>query len=149
MKIEFVVYDERFLKLSWDWLNDTEVKALSNSTDFSIEDQQVWFNNLKTNKQYLIWGIEADSNPIGAAGLKRITKTNACIFWYIGNKNFWGKGIGTFIASEITRRGKELKLDYLYGEPLVENFRSLNLLFKEGYKIIKYENGYYTVKKTL
>lgn len=149
MKIEFVPYDEKFLKLSWFWLNDPEVKVLSNTPDFSIEEQQMWFNNLKTNKQYRIWGIEAESKPIGAAGLKRITKTNACIFWYIGDKNFWGKGIGTFIASEITDKAKELELDYLYGEPLVENFRSINLLFKEGYKITNYEIGFYTVKKTL
>lgn len=149
MKIKFVTYDEEFLELSWIWLKDAEVKELSSSTDFTKEEQQKWFNNIKTDKKYRIWGIEADDKPIGAAGLKRITENNACIFWYIGAKDYWGKGIGTFIAAEITRKAQELGLDYLYGEPLVINFRSINLLFKEGYKITNYENGTYIVKKML
>jgi RimJ/RimL family protein N-acetyltransferase len=149
MKIELVLYDLGFLKLSWTWLNNPEIKTLTNTPDFSKEDQNKWFENLKNNAQYLIWGITADDIPIGVAGLKRITQTDAYVFWYIGDKNYWGKGIGDFVASEMSRKGRDLKLKYLYAESVIENFRSINLLFKEGYKITQFEKTLYVFKKIL
>jgi len=149
MKIELVTFDKRFLDLSWIWLSDPEVKQLSGTPDFTKEDQEKWFKSLNDTKNYRIWGITADTVPIGATGLKRITEKSACVFWYIGDKNYWGRGIGNFIASEMSNEGRKLNLEYLYGEPNIENFRSINLLFKEGYKIVRYEKTYYVVKKLL
>lgn len=146
---KFVEYDETYLDFSWQWLNESEVKALSDTPDFTKQQQIDWFNGLKNNPEYRIWGVESNGVAVGAAGLKKITEKDACIFWYIGEKQTWGKGIGTFIASEISKIGISLGLDVLYGFPLVSNYRSLNLLFKEGYRITEYLNNYYRVEKKL
>lgn len=151
MKIELVLFDEKYLELSWHWLNDEENKFLTNASSITKEQQIEWFKNLKNRNDYLIWGISVDEMPIGAAGFKRIENDTAYVFWYIGEKEFWGKRIGEFIAKTISQKAKEIGLNILLGEPIFENFRSLNLLFKEGYKIVDIdkEQGFYLVKKIL
>ena len=147
--VNFVEFDNNFLELSWTWLNDPETRFLTNTKDISKVKQLEWFNSLPNRKDYLIWGITADKIPIGAAGLKRIINDTAVVFWYIGDKKFWGKRIGNTIANKITEISRGLGLKVLLGEPLFENFRSINLLFKEGYKIVSVENGHYIVRKDL
>ncbi len=151
MKIEFVEFDENILSLSWEWLNDEETKYLTNASTITKEEQLEWFKNLKQRNEYIIWGITADNIPIGAAGFKRIINDTAHVFWYIGEKIYWGKGIGELIAKMISQKGKELGFKILFGEPIIENYRSINLLFKEGYKIIDLnkEKGFYILKKNI
>lgn len=151
MKIEFVDFDENILNLSWIWLNDEENKFLTNATTITKEQQFKWFKNLKQRSDYAIWGVVADKIPIGAAGFKRIVNDTAHVFWYIGEKEYWGKRIGGFIAQKISQKGKELGFKILFGETIIENYRSINLLFKEGYKIIDInkEQGFYLVKKNI
>lgn len=151
MDIQFVTFDKKFLDLSWKWLNDKENKFLTNAPNISKEQQLEWFNGLNTRTDYYIWGIIVDNQPIGAAGFKRIVNSTAHIFWYIGEKDYWGKRIGVTIASKISELGKQRGLKELLGEPIFENIRSINLLFKEGYKIvdINLEERFYLLKKQL
>lgn len=147
--INFCAFDENFLELSWKWLNDSEVKKMTNTPDFFKEDQYKWFLSLENNKNYYIWGIEFENKPIGVAGLKNVTEKDAFVYWYIGEKSDRGKGYGNYIASEITKKAKSLGLEFLYAFSIIENYKSINLLFKEGYKISKFENGKYTLFKKL
>ena len=127
MKIELVPYDKKFLKLSWTWLNEAEVKALSNTPDFTQDDQIKWFSNLKFKSDYLIWGILADNIKIGACGLKNITKED-CEYWgYIGEKSYWGKGIGKKIIELIVIEAKALHLNSMKLAVLENNSRALSL----------------------
>ena len=145
--------EEHDHELYYSWINDTEtnnlrglynpiskIKASEKLTKLFIESE---------NSLSLV--IEFNGTSVGLIGYRQYCpRSRRAEMWiYIGEKTAWGKGIGTFIASEITYRAKELGLEYLYGEPEVENFRSINLLFKDGYKITNYENGVYIVKKTL
>lgn len=151
MKIDLVNFDETFLALSWTWTNDEEIRKLIDGSVITKEEQERWFNNLKNRSDYKVFGIEFDGKPIGVAGLKRIVDQTAHVFWYIGEKNLHGKGLGTMIAKGITEKAKQLKIKTLFGEPKVFNFRSTNLLFKEGYKIIDYyeETSLFLMKKEL
>ena len=127
MKIELVPYDEKFLKLSWTWLNDAEVKAMSNTPDFTLDDQLKWFSNLKFKSDYLIWGILSDDIKIGACGLKNITKEDGEYWGYIGEKSFWGKGIGKKIIELIVIEAKALHLNSMKLAVLENNSRALSL----------------------
>ena len=42
-QVAFVEYTEEFLDLSWEWLNDPEIKLLTMTPDFSREDQRAFF----------------------------------------------------------------------------------------------------------
>lgn len=149
METRFVEFNVNFLEMSWIWLNDPENKLLTNTEDFTKEKQLEWFNSLPSKADYLIWGITADNIPVGAAGLKRIVDNTAYVFWYIGDKRFQGKRIGESIANRITEIAKNLGIKTLFSEIMFENFRSVNLFFKTGYKIIKIEKGLYLMRKNL
>jgi RimJ/RimL family protein N-acetyltransferase len=149
MNVEFVEYTLDFLELSWNWLNDPDIKKLTHTPDFTKEDQKNWFENLEKTNSYKVWGVTANHTPIGVAGLKKISKTNADVFWYIGDSSFWGKGVGSEIASTISQKALLLGLKDIYADSLVENFKSINLLFKDGYRIIGLDGGIYRLKKTL
>ena len=56
-KTEFVAYDESFLNLSWEWLNDSEIKQMTLTPDMTREGQRKWFENLNSRNDYHIWGI--------------------------------------------------------------------------------------------
>ena len=87
--VAFVPFDELFLSKSWNWLNDEEIRKKVNLKSLSREGQQQWFTSLHTMKDYLIWGILYNSEPIGACGLKHIQlELRNGEFWgYIGEKN--------------------------------------------------------------
>jgi len=149
MKINLVSFDRNFLNLSWEWMKDKDLVSQINGTQVTKLEQEEWFEKLKDRTDYLIFGIEVDGVPIGAAGLKKIVKNTAHVFWYIGEKEYLGKRIGEFIATGVSVKAKELNISDLYAETILSNFRSINLLFKEGYKIIEYNNvdNFYLMKK--
>ena len=74
--LKLITYNKDFLPLSWNWLNDPEIKSLTMTPEFSKEDQLNFFNSIKERKNYKIFGIEFDNIKIGACGLKNIENNN-------------------------------------------------------------------------
>jgi len=137
MSTRLVQYDKVFLDLSWKWLNDEEIRKLTETPKITREEQFNWFNNLSKENNYLIWGIEYDSTPVGACGLKNITKLDAEYWGYIGEKTYWGKGIGTEVLELMQLKAKELKLNSIWLKVTENNERAINLYKKMGFKSFK------------
>jgi len=149
MKINFVNFDDKFLKYSWSWLNDPEIKFLTNTSDFSKEDQANWYEKIQANHEYLIWGIEADSEKIGVCGLKNFTVVD-CEYWgYIGNKSYWGKGIGLHIMKAMEKKAKSLKLNSIWLKVIKDNERAIKLYHKNGFVIEESKNDLIVMRKML
>lgn len=149
MKIEFVCFDDIFLKYSWAWLNDPEIKLLTNTPDFSKEDQANWYDKIQGECEYLIWGIEADSEKIGVCGLKSFTVVD-CEYWgYIGNKSYWGKGIGLQIMKAMEKKAKSLKLNSIWLKVIKDNERAIKLYHKNGFVIEESKNDLIVMRKML
>jgi RimJ/RimL family protein N-acetyltransferase len=103
-------FNKVFLKMTWKWLNDPEIKQLTNSADFTIEDQKKWFNGLKNKQDYKIWGLTYHKKPVGVCGIKNITQ-NDCEYWgYIGEKEYWGRGFGSAILEYMEYEARKLIL---------------------------------------
>jgi RimJ/RimL family protein N-acetyltransferase len=85
--------DEVALEKSWEWLNDPEIKRLTITPDFSKDEQKKWFESIKNRKDYWITVGWHNGEPIVIGGLKNIGEKDAEIFGYIGNKEYWGKGV--------------------------------------------------------
>jgi len=135
MKIELVTYSEIFLELSWLWLNDNEIKQLINTSSFTRNEQRKWFETLKDREDYKIWGIDIDHIHVGVCGLKNITKYD-CEYWgYIGEKEFWGKGIGSFIMKSLIEYSKNQELESIWLTVIESNIRAIGLYTKYGFKI--------------
>lgn len=142
-------YSEKYLKASWRWLKDKEIKHLARVRTFSYEDQSQWFEQLSKRHDYKIWGISIDSNPIGAFGLKHIKSEQAEFWGYIGEKSYWGKGIGHWMVQETDSKALELGLRKVSLRVMAENFKAVNLYFKHFYKIELFRENEYFMSKTL
>lgn len=129
-----------YLNYSDKWLNDEEIKFLTASVSFTKEEQRQWFESLKEKTDYFIFGLEYEGIPIGACGLKKITDID-CEFWgYIGEKEYWGKGLGKEMLTLMLNKAKTLKLKWVNLIVLTENRRALKLYEKYGFKIISEKN---------
>ena len=131
-----VDYNMTFLHKSWEWLNDPEIKTLTMTPDFTREDQLAFYNSLPDRKNYWIRGLMENDCPVGAMGLKHINNRNAEYWGYIGEKEFWGKGIGTFMMQQAIKKATELGLDQLYLFVDEENQRAKQLYAGNGFLCI-------------
>lgn len=147
MNVEIVPFDTIFLDKSWLWLKDEEVKRLTNSPDFTKESQINWYNSLSQRKDFEIWGVKADGYPIGVCGLKGIIY-NECEYWgYIGEKTYWGKGIGKTILQLMEEKAKEKGIKIIFLKVIKDNDRAYNLYIKSGYLITEEIGSLIVMKK--
>jgi RimJ/RimL family protein N-acetyltransferase len=147
--VSLVAYDEIFLDCSWNWLNDPELKEATNTLDFTKQSQKIWFNNLKNQADYLIWGLSYNDQPIGVCGLKNMTATD-CEYWgYIGNKEYWAKGIGGIMMNLVEEKAGELNLQSIWLKVLKNNDRAIRLYNKTGYVVEKSTDEFLKMRKSL
>lgn len=52
-KIKFVGFDEIYLNKSWEWLQDEEIRVLTNTPPFTKKQQQIFYKSLPFN---FFWG---------------------------------------------------------------------------------------------
>jgi RimJ/RimL family protein N-acetyltransferase len=149
MSINLREFDEIFLRRSWEWLHDPETKFLTNSPDFTKEQQLEWFLSLPVQKEYLIWGIETDTIPIGACGLKNISETD-CEYWgYIGDKKYWGRGLGKEIVLLLETKARDMGKLSLWLRVIKENPRAISLYRKQGFIVESETYNLYVMRKQL
>lgn len=147
--VSLVKFDRIFLDHSWNWLNDPEIKGATNTTSFTKKSQKMWFNNLNNQSDYLIWGLSYSNLPIGVCGLKNITLTD-CEYWgYIGNKEFWAKGIGEAMINLLEEKATELNLQSIWLKVLKNNMRAIKLYNKVGYFVEMSNDEFLKMRKNL
>lgn len=136
-KVEFCEFDKGFLEKSYQWLSDPQIKRLTLAPEkITKDDQNTWFKSLEDRNDYLIWGVKYQENDIGAVGFKNIdnkTKT-AEYFGYIGEKEYWGKGIGSSMLEYAIQKAKEMDLCCLNLNVSKDNERAINLYKKFGFE---------------
>jgi len=147
--LEIGAFTRDFLDFSYTWLCDSEIKTLTMSNVFSNEDQITWFESLPNKKDYLIFGMKYDSIPIGVCGLKNITDSD-CEFWgYIGEKEYWGKGLGKQMLSSMIKEASDRDIKTVILKVLKTNQRAINLYANFGFSIIKTGDNIYLMSITL
>ena len=135
-RISFVEYTKIFLEKSYKWLNDLEIKYLTDTPDFTKEAQQEWFETLSNRNDYKVWGIEFDKKPIGVVGLKHINnqESTAEYFGYIGEKEYWGHGIRKLMIQFCIKQAKLMKINNLTLNVIKDNIRAINLYRRFGFE---------------
>jgi len=150
--IKFEKYSLIYLEHSSKWLNDPEIKFLTDTGDFTKEQQNKWFESLDTKEDYKIWGVCFENIPIGAFGVKNINYIDKSgEYWgYIGDKKYHGKGLGSIIMKGIIEKSiTELGLKKLYLRVLPVNIAALSLYRKFGFQEIAFENEKIIMEKIL
>jgi RimJ/RimL family protein N-acetyltransferase len=136
-----VPFDEKFRDLSWEWLNDKELGYLTQTAPFTRQAQLDWFAGLPNRNDYLIWGVQSDQEPIGAFGLKG-TSHDVREYWgYIGNRMYWGRGIGKRILEQAIERAAEMGVQSLCLRVLSDNVRAIRLYLNYGFMIYDFKEG--------
>jgi RimJ/RimL family protein N-acetyltransferase len=149
MEIDLVPFDIFFLDYTWKWLNDPEIQKLTSSYEFSREEQKQWFERLKDRVDYLIWGVTYSNIPIGACGLKNI-KQDDCEYWgYIGEKQYWGKGLGKEILKFMIDEAISMNLSSVWLKVISINLRAVKLYTNSGFVIENEDNNYLFMRKYL
>ncbi|HGP4136963.1 GNAT family N-acetyltransferase [Enterobacter roggenkampii] len=131
--LEFVEYDESFLALSWLWLKDPEISILTMTPEFTKDEQLIFFKSLGERRDYFIRGITYQNKKIGAVGIKNINHEKGEYWGYIGEKNYWGQGLGREIMQKIISEARLLGLKKLYLQVNSNNQRAINLYKREGF----------------
>jgi len=130
LRLSISPYTQEFLDCSWEWLNDPEVKALTATPDFSREQQLAWYATLASKKDYLIWGVKLDTNPVGVFGVKNINNGSGEYWGYIGSKELWGSGIGTWMMQQVLDISAKAGLSRIYLKVLKNNVAAIRLYEK-------------------
>lgn len=148
--LSLIPYTIECLEKSWDWLNDPEIQKLTMTAPFSRAQQENFFHSLPTRDGYNIWGVSlAGVGLIGAAGLKN-QQASAAEYWgYIGERSFWGKGLGYKLISAIEGKARQLQLSDLYLKVSATNTRAIRLYAKVGFTVdpAKSSDGYLYMSK--
>lgn len=148
--IKLEKYTKNYLVNSSIWLNDPEIKFLTNTPDFSEEDQKKWFEGLEQKIDYKIWGVSFDSIPIGVFGIKNINLNDKSgEYWgYIGEEQYRNKGLGKTIMNNLLEIAQtELKLEKIFLKVLLENVVAISFYRKFDFLEISRENGIITMLK--
>lgn len=134
MNIDFVDFNEIILNKSFEWLQDSELCKLIDAAPISREKQIEWYNGLKTKTDYYIKGVLLDSKPIGAVGIKHIHYPKGEYWGYIGEKQYWGKGIGKEMILRMILDARNLfDLSKLYLRVDEDNIRAIRLYNSMGF----------------
>ena len=147
--IHFVEYDKDFLGFSWNWLNDPEIRELTDATVFTKQQQEEWFSSLQFRDDYMVWGICYDELPIGVAGLKNIDKNSAEYFGYIGDKRFWAKGLSRQILDLVFNYAGNRKMNRIWLKVLKMNKRAIKAYLKYGFSTYKEDDLCLFMQKTV
>lgn len=133
MDIRLVPYTRTYLDRSWTWLNDPEVKALTLTPDFTRAQQEAFYDSLSARPDYHLWGVAAGDAPIGAAGIKHVVGTTGEFWCYIGERGWWGQGVGPRILTLCEEQARDLGLNQLTMVAAADNLRSIRAFEKMGF----------------
>ena len=104
----------------YEWLNDDVAIRYSLSKFQNIssrEDIQLWYEEMILDQKNFTSGIflEETEELIGYAGICGISSANKSgeHFIFIGDRNQWGKGIGTLATLQILKHGFEKPLFFV------------------------------------
>jgi RimJ/RimL family protein N-acetyltransferase len=128
------------------WWNDPEVRHLYDVhfVNQTFSDAEKWFRKSETgeeDRQPRSFVIEVEINgkwlPVGTAELysERPSHKTVEFGFMIGDKNWWGKGIGTESAKQMVAYGFELGYHRIGAVSAAYNVRSMNALQKAGFQI--------------
>jgi RimJ/RimL family protein N-acetyltransferase len=103
--------DESDALISWKWRNDPEVwKYTGNRPDVEITEkiEVEWINKVLSESTSRRFSITIDDLYVGNVQLTNITDFDAEYHIFIGNKNYWGKGVSRLATNQILYYAKEV-----------------------------------------
>jgi diamine N-acetyltransferase len=129
--------------ISYNWRNDSEVwKYTGKRPDrlITLEIEEEWIKEKirnKNEKRYAIC-LTLNDKYIGNVQLTNISKDTAEFHIFIGDKDYWNKGIGQKATKRMIELGfKELSLKEIFLEVDVNNIPAIKAYERAGFDLAK------------
>ena len=130
---------------SYKWRNDPEVFKYTGNTyqhEITIESELNWIRRVMSNNDEVRCAILVDDVYVGNIYLTGISEGNAWFHIFIGDRNYWGKGIAkkaSQLMFEYATSKLGLKSIQLSAHP--ENISAINLYSSLGFEKNDIKNG--------
>ena len=133
------------LKKLIKWRKDQKIWRFTlghKKSKYSFKDELKWYKKVKKKRLNFAIIFAKSNTYIGNVYLTKITKNKAYYEIFIGEKKFWGKGLGT-IASKISVLNAKLyfKSKELSLKVHEDNISAVKMYKKSGFKIISKLNN--------
>lgn len=151
MKVTIRPLVEADADTSYNWRNDPEVFKYTGNVYtevITLETERLWISRVINNKDEYRCAIIADNKYVGNIYLTNIVKNESAVYHiFIGEKEYWGKGVGKKASIEIIKYGfNVLKLDYIYLKVRHENNNAIKLYDSLGFKCDRQDDEFLTFK---
>lgn len=137
---------EEDAQVSYKWRNDTEVFKYTGANydhEITLEDESNWIRRVSKNENEYRCAIIANEEYVGNIYLTDIENGHATYHIFIGNKDFWGKGIAKEASRLIINYGfNVLNLETIELEVRKQNKRAFELYKSLGFQIREYNNDW-------
>jgi RimJ/RimL family protein N-acetyltransferase len=128
---------EEDAKFSYVWRNDKEVFRYTGNVynhEISYEMELAWIRKVISKEDDYRCAILVDNEYVGNIYLTDISKTSAVYQIFIGNKQYWGKGVAKKASLLILDYAKEvLKLKRVELEVRCQNAKAIKLYKSLGF----------------
>lgn len=107
-------------RTSWKWRNDSDVWVYTGSRPdrtISYNDELEWIKKVTKEKSSVRFAILVNEKYVGNTQITNIDSGKGQVHIFIGDKNFWGKGVASKALGLLSRYAKEvLKLHEIYAQ---------------------------------
>ncbi len=128
-------------EISWKWRNDPDVwrQTGRNWNNYvSKETEENWIKEIrkeKNSKRFAIC-VGEEETYVGNVQLKDITREDAVFHIFIGEKSYWGKGVGTAATELILDYAEhKLKLKSIKLKVQKSNTAAVKIYENAGFKV--------------
>lgn len=141
MKLRLKILDPSDVGQSYvDWFADEDVVRYSENQylEFSLLGQINYVQRCRSDKDVELFGIFDGGQHIGNIVVKGLCSPHrrAEIGFVVGEKEYWGRGVGRFAVAEIVRRARNVYgLKKLYATVAAPNIGSQKVLEHNGFRV--------------
>lgn len=155
MKVQIRKITIQDASISYIWRNDQEIwKTTGRNWNKKVtqNDELEWIKKVINDKSRLTFAICIGENQeyVGNVQLTDIDEIKGVFHIFIGNKNFWGKGIGKEATKLLLEYAEQnLSIKYIFLKVLKTNKKAYNIYKNAGFIFIKEVNQYIHMKYEL
>ncbi len=127
------------LDATYQWVNDEKIRAYAYNQNKITKDAHLkWFTNKLKSDECSYFILEERSHQVGSIRFDIEKHQETAKISYLVDPKFTGQGYGTFLLEKGVAKLKTSKpnLTSVYGHVLKENFASVKIFEKLGYKIM-------------
>jgi len=152
MQVEIRPLEEKDALISYKWRNNPLIwKYTGNRPDKTItpEIELDWIRKVLKNENEKRFAIIADSTYVGNVYLTNVENHTASFHIFIGEPDYWGKGVATIVLDKIISYSNKIHLSKLILKVHQDNIPAQKLYKKAGFVETSRADDRISMEKTL